>query len=115
MLAGAAELTDPTRPYFFGKDVVENSVTKDAGAEEGAKPWVLSSTFISDTQRFAMVNEKLVRKGDTLGNMRVVDIKPLRVLLRNEATSVEVMLLQYSVKTKAKPTAMLIKDKVIKK
>lgn len=115
MLAGAAELTDPTRPWFFGKDVIESSATKDAGAEEGAKTWVLSSTFVSETHRFAMVNEKLVRKGDKIGNMRVIDIKPLKVTLRNEDTSVEVTLLQDSIKTKvAKQTTMLIKDKVIK-
>jgi len=108
----AAELKDPTRPYFFGKEVVEDSTPSDSG-EDGSKPWILNSTFVSDTKRIAIINEKLVKKGDKIGNMRIIDIKPMKVLLRNEDTSVIVPLIQASVKVKAAKQADTIsKNKV---
>ena len=79
-----AELKDPTRPpdYLLVKPVSVPGTGVQAGGTAPASGFVLMSTMISGARRAAVINGELVRKGDKLGDMKVVDIEPYKVLLK---------------------------------
>jgi len=102
----AAELRDPTRPADFKESTAateshpQEIILTDA-AEGG---WKLNSTLTSGNRNLAIINGALVEKGDKVGNMVVVDIKPNKALLRVNNENVEVMLVRNSIKTKVNNT-----------
>src|SRR3990172_4296758 len=79
-----AELKDPTRPpdYLLVKPGTVPAAGIQAGGAASASGFVLMSTMISGARRAAVINGELVRKGDKLGDMKVVDIEPYKVLLK---------------------------------
>ena len=71
-----APLTDPTRPDF----------ARDAAPVPGAN-FKVTAIFFSDERQHAVVNGKLVSKGDQIDGARVMQIRPdaLDLLYRGEA------------------------------
>jgi len=100
MPAFAADLKDPTRPPFYRPDTTSTQPTEDQlQMESNADSWVLNSTLISKTQRLAMINGRLLSKGDKVGNMTVVDIKSDKAMLRVNSENIVVTLLRNNIKT----------------
>ena len=98
--AAAAPLKDPTRPPFYRPESTTSEPAEGLLPLSNADSWVLNSTLISKTQRLAMINGMLLSKGDKVGNMVVVDIKPDKALLRVNSESIEVTLVHNNIKTK---------------
>lgn len=98
--ANAAELKDPTRPPFYQSDLAAQMAAQaDDQILSGNEPWVLNSTFISGTHSLAMINGRLLGKGDKLGNMTVVDIKSDKALLKVDSERIVVSLVPNSIKS----------------
>ena len=79
-----ADLRDPTRPpeFLMDKSDTASSSGKETGGAVAISGLVLTSTMISPSRRAAVINGEVVNKGDKVGNMTVVDIKPFKVLLK---------------------------------
>lgn len=95
----AAEFKDPTRPPWYATQPVTGLVTQDRLQLGYADSWVLSSTLISGTQKLAMINGRLLGKGDKVGNMTVVDIRPDKAVLRIDNENIEIMLVRNKIKS----------------
>lgn len=77
------ELPDPTRPanYLIEDNepvFFEEVITKDK------IDWKLSAIRISDVDKTAILNGKLVRAGDDLGSAKILEINPLSVVINHE-------------------------------
>jgi len=97
----AAELRDPTRPADY-RDMTTSAadnLQKKGMQAEKITGWRLDSTLTSGDRKLAIINGSLVSKGDKIGNMVVVDIKPSKALLRVDNKDIEVMLVHDNIKT----------------
>ncbi len=74
------ELTDPTRPATYDAEVKEPIFFEDFDDKESID-WKVSAIRISENDRTAIINGKLVRVGDDVGPAKVLEIKPLSVLI----------------------------------
>ena len=92
-LINAAPLPDPTRPadYFIETIVVED-------LPEGLINWQVTAIRISPERRTAIVNNTLVAVGDEIGPARVLEIRPLSVVLEYERLQVIVKLVRQAIK-----------------
>jgi MSHA biogenesis protein MshK len=70
----AQQLRDPTRPPNFAAARPE--------AAEAPSDLVLQTVLVSPERRNATVNGRLVRVGDTVSGMRVIEIRESTVVLR---------------------------------
>lgn len=89
-----AELRDPTQPIGFSASSFDSesgfddesegsefeSVETESFTSDGSLR--LTSILISERRRLAVVNGKVVRLGDKIGDIKVIDIKPGKVLLK---------------------------------
>ncbi len=80
-----AELPDPTRPANY---LVEDTepVYVEAYIDDAKEKvsWRLSAVRISDNDRSAIVNGKLVRVGDDVSSATITEINPLSVVINYE-------------------------------
>jgi hypothetical protein len=99
----AAELKDPTRPadYRNLSTPAADNLQQKGMLEEKITSWRLDSTLTAGDRKLAIINGSLVSKGDRIGNMVVVDIKPSKALLRVDNKDIEVMLVHDNIKTEA--------------
>ena len=75
VLADALEgLADPTRPAF--------GVTGAAGTTGRPASSALQSTFISASQRRAVINGRSYKVGDSYGGGKIADIQPYEVVVK---------------------------------
>ena len=88
---------DPTRPP--GMSAATSSV-KGAGSK--GPRWVLRSTLVSPGRRTAVINDRVVSKGDRVNGATVVEIQPLTVRLRARDREVTLVMLKKNVKTLSK-------------
>ncbi len=99
-LLAEAALPDPTRP----SDYVEKSeVIEVFEIEEIPKQfidWKVTAIRISDKQRTAIINGQLVKSGDEIGPAKVLEIKPVSVLLDYDDKSFVVRLFKDSTNKK---------------
>lgn len=72
--AAWAELRDPTRPAGYGVSAALETVAPE-------QQWWLTLIKIDGNRRSAVVNGRLVRKGDVVDGATVVEIRPSRVVL----------------------------------
>lgn len=94
--AGAeTALPDPTRPSG-------QSAIAPAAQEAGPAPR-LESTLISPQRRLAVIDGRMVRPGDRVGDARVLDIQPDRVTLRRADRTVHLRLLPEQTKKRQQP------------
>jgi hypothetical protein len=84
----AADFHDPMRPpvYALNKfrlEKIKNSpVNKNLVAKVPKKdPWILNSILYSSNRQHAIINNKLVRKGEVIGGAKLVSLKPDSVRL----------------------------------
>ncbi|MCL4315789.1 MAG: general secretion pathway protein GspB [Gammaproteobacteria bacterium] len=90
----AERLSDPTKPPEY----------QEVSAGIGAEPqWSLKSILISPTRRSAILNGRVVKKGEQLDQeVTVLDILPGSVLLKGAEGEFSVNLLPASVKMPVK-------------
>ncbi len=84
----AAEFYDPMRPppYALNKLRLEQSkkngpVKKAPGSEVKKATWVLSSILFSSQRQHAIINNRLVKKGDVIRGAKLIRVKPDSVRL----------------------------------
>ncbi len=80
-----AELPDPTRPATYLVEDLEPVFFEEIDIDVKEKiNWKLSAIRISTKDRTAILNGKLVRAGDVVGPAKVLEIKPLSVVINYE-------------------------------
>jgi hypothetical protein len=94
-----AEFKDPMRPpeYALNKlraeRLKEMNINKPIQAVVKKDPtWVLSSILYSKDRKHAIINNKLVRKGDLINGARVVRLQPDSVQLVAKGKTIELNL-----------------------
>ena len=93
-----AALEDPTRPPTATPTVY-------ASPKKHSRPrWVLTSTLVSAQRRTAVVNDKVVARGDRINGARVISIEPSAVRLRVGRRDVTLMMLKKDVKSSSQVT-----------
>jgi MSHA biogenesis protein MshK len=77
------ELPDPTRPATY---VNNNEVYIEAFDDNSRETisWRLSAIRLSKNDKTAILNGKLVREGDHIGDAEIIEIKPLSVVINYE-------------------------------
>lgn len=94
-----AALEDPTRPPTA-------SATVYAAPKKHSRPrWVLTSTLVSAQRRTAVVNDKVVARGDRINGARVVSINPSVVRLRVGKRDVTLVMLKKDIKSPSQETS----------
>ncbi len=93
-----AELRDPTRPMDFS-EIGAGSVVHGAALSTVRGGFVLQSILVSPTRRIAIVNGKLLHKGDRIGKTQVLEIEPWFVQLRGSEGDIELRMTTIPVKT----------------
>ena len=88
----AQVLPDPTRPA----DYQTNMVVQDLPQE--LMDWKVTVIRISETDRSALVNGKLVRVGDVIGRAKILEIQSLQVILGYANRQVAVRLISEEIK-----------------
>ena len=88
-VSAVAELPDPTRPadYFIVPEVIE---VYELPAE--LIDWYVTAIRINGNDRSAIINGQLVKEGQTIGPAKVLEIKPVSVVLDYEDRQVVVRL-----------------------
>lgn len=77
------ELPDPTRPATFIDQDLEPAVYEEPLLNEKIS-WKLSAIRISDKDKTAILNGKLVRAGDNINSAKVLEINPMSVVIDHE-------------------------------
>lgn len=86
-ISGRAEvLPDPTRPSEFQATLVIQDLPKEL------MDWKVTAIRISQNDRTAIVNDGIVRAGDTIGPARVLEIQATQVILDYDNRQVAVRL-----------------------
>lgn len=93
--AGANTLPDPTKPY--GHDVPRVEIIEFTEARDGTK-WILSGVRISEQDRSAILNGKVVRTGDRIDDARVIGIETDAVVIEYRDDQLRIRLLDYDIK-----------------
>lgn len=91
-----AELPDPTRPAAYRPENLEPVFFEEVSVKENIN-WKLSAIRISDNDRTAILNGKLVRTGDDIGPAKVLEINPLSVVIDHEERKLIVRLFNIKV------------------
>lgn len=91
MTLAKAELPDPTRPATYMVENLEPVFFEEIETKESIN-WKLSAIRISDSDKSAILNGKLVRAGDAIGSAKVVEINPLSIVIDHEERKVIVRL-----------------------
>jgi MSHA biogenesis protein MshK len=94
-----AALEDPTRPPTA-------TATIFASSKKQSRPrWVLSSTLVSAQRRTAVVNDKVVARGDRINGARVISIEPSSVRLRAGGRDITLVMLGKDIKSSSQVTS----------
>ena len=82
-LSANTDLPDPTRPADFMAENTEPVFIEEIDTTDKIN-WKVTAIRISDKDRSAIVNGKLVRAGDNVGPAKILEIKPLSVVIDYE-------------------------------
>jgi len=87
-----AAMVDPTRPP------IEKSTVYVAPKKHKHPGWVLTSTLVSAGRRTAVINDRVVARGDRVNGARVMSIQPSAVRLRKNGRDITLMMLKKKIK-----------------
>lgn len=85
-----AQLADPTRPPHYRRIPAQ-------GASAGPR-WEVRSILIAGERRVAVVNGKTVRKGDIIGDAKILEVLPHGVRIKQRGRVFTVRLLPARIK-----------------
>lgn len=88
----AEALPDPTRPYRYGAEIAVEQIPHEK------LQWQLSGIRINKDKRSAILNGKLVKEGDKLDGVVVMEIKASEVTLQQQDKRLVVKLLLSNIK-----------------
>ena len=97
LASGNNKLPDPTRPPSYLDEDDEFEIVEVFETRQKIK-WKLSAIRISEKGKSAIVNGKLVREGDVVGPAKVLEIRPLSVVVDHEDRKLVVRLFSNQVK-----------------
>ncbi len=84
---------DPTRPTdYFAQTIIDGNMAQQV------INWKVTAIQISDKGRTAIVNGRILKAGDEIGNVTVLEITPKSVVLDYDRKELVVSLIPYSVK-----------------
>ncbi|MEZ5542574.1 MAG: hypothetical protein R3F42_11090 [Pseudomonadota bacterium] len=86
LTAGAAALTDPTRPTGRG-----HAALLQPHAQR--HDWRLDSTLVAPDRRVAVINGRQVSEGESVDGARVIEIRRLEVLIQARGRQLTLQLL----------------------
>jgi len=98
--AAGAALDDPTRPPTL-RDAKQRPAPMK---RPPVTRWVLSSTLVSSGRRSAVINNRVVGRGDRINGAVVVDIQPASVRLRSRGREITLVMLKKNIKTPSRIT-----------
>lgn len=94
-----AEFKDPMQPPEYALNKMRAERLKQMSIDKPVQPsvkkeqvWVLSSILYSEDRKHAIINDKLVRKGDFIKGARVVRLQPDSVQLVAKGKTIELNL-----------------------
>ena len=94
-----ADFYDPMQPPEFALNKLRAEKYNKANVKKPSQPgvkkedaWVLSSILYSRDRKHAIINNKLVRKGDLIKGARVVQLQPDSVRLLAKGKTIELSL-----------------------
>jgi hypothetical protein len=94
-----ASLDDPTRPPLGHQVNVNSGVKKNTSGPR----WVLNSTLVSPQRRSAVINDRVVTKGDRVDGAVVIEIQPNRVRLNANGREITLVMLSKTIKRPVRP------------
>ena len=95
MHANSSPLPDPTRPAnYFTRTIIN----RDLDLPEQVIDWKLTAIQISEKGRSAIVNGRILKTGDAIGNATLLEIKPKSVVLEYDRKQLVVNLITQAVK-----------------
>lgn len=87
-------MEDPTRPP------TAKATASYVPFKKSKRPrWTLSSTLVSSDRRTAVINDRVVSRGDRINGATVVSIQPLKVRLRDKGREVTLVILKKNIKS----------------
>jgi hypothetical protein len=107
----AAGFHDPMQPppYALNKfrlEKLKNQPVRNTSvtAQKKQEPWVLKSILYSSTRQHAIINNKLVRKGDRIAGAKLVSLKPdsVRLVARGKVIVLKLPAFDQSIKKSLK-------------
>lgn len=87
-----AAMEDPTRPPTASAHIYV------APAKQSPR-WVLTSTLVSAERRSAVVNDRVVMRGDRINGATIISIQPSTVRLRVGGRDITLMMLKKNIKS----------------
>lgn len=100
--ADASVGRDPTEPFSVSEEEGTKGATGTENGEKAATGFVLGAVLISGNDKFAIINNKLVKVGDTIGTSKVKTIDAYHVTLVGETGETELQLFGRPIKEPAK-------------
>jgi len=94
-------MDDPTRP-----PTAEVQRSPVVSKKSKRVRWILNSTLISSVRRTAVINDRVVSKGDRINGATVVSIQPSVVRLRERGREVTLMMLKKNIKSLSRTTTL---------
>jgi len=103
----AAEFHDPMQPPAFAlnKFRIEKiksspATSKTVAKEQKKDPWVLNSILYSSNRQHAIINNKLVRKGEVIGGAKLISLKSdsVRLISRGKVVILKLPSASHSIK-----------------
>ena len=92
VMPAQAAMEDPTRPPTAKSKIY-------VSPKKNKRPvWVLTSTLISAGRRTAVINDRVVARGDRINGARVMSIQPSVVRLRKNGREITLMMLKKNIK-----------------
>lgn len=92
---------DPTEPFRVSEEATKGA-TGTENEEKAATGFVLGAVLISGNDKFAIINNKIVKVGDTIGTSKVKKIDSYQVTLVGETGETELQLFGRPIKEPAK-------------
>jgi hypothetical protein len=102
LYANAPAARDPTEPFGAG---AEADATGKKNEEKFTTSYVLDAVLISGNDKFAIINNKLIKVGDTVGTSKVKKIDSYQVTLVGETGEIVLELFGHPIKKPVKETA----------
>jgi hypothetical protein len=91
----SAAMDDPTRP-----PTADTKISHVVKTKKSQRPrWVLTSTLVSAGRRTAVINDRVVSRGDRVNGATVVNIQPATVRLRARGRDVTLVMLKRKIKS----------------
>jgi len=95
-----AALEDPTRPPTANASMA-------VSPKKNYRPrWVLTSTLVSAQRHTAVINNKVVSRGDRVNGARVVSIQPSTVRLRVGGRDITLVMLKKNIKSLSRTASL---------